>query len=75
MPSLDITIDPAPLLKEARVAEILSTSVRTLQAWRLKGMGPPYVRVGRAVRYGHADLVEWIEANTVAPHIPTSNRS
>jgi hypothetical protein len=58
------------LLREEIAAELLSLSVRTLQSWRLRKAGPPFVQVGRAVRYRRRDLLAWITANTV-PHSQT----
>lgn len=57
--------DPDGLLKEEAVADLLDVSVRTLQAWRLRRVGPPFVQVGRAIRYRRRDLIDWIGANTV----------
>jgi excisionase family DNA binding protein len=54
--------DPNPLLCEIYAAKLLAVSSRTLQAWRRKEYGPPFVRVGRAIRYRQADVLEWIEA-------------
>jgi excisionase family DNA binding protein len=49
-------------LTEGQVAEMLRISRRTLQAWRLRGGGPPYVRVGpRMVRYRAGDVLHWLE--------------
>ena len=53
------------LLTEDQAAELLALSVRTLQAWRLRGTGPRFVRAGRAIRYRKADLTAWINSNTV----------
>ncbi|KAA6181768.1 helix-turn-helix domain-containing protein [Thiohalocapsa marina] len=39
------------LLTEREAALILSVSARTLQAWRVSGGGPEYVKLGRAVRF------------------------
>lgn len=36
-------------------------SPRTLQRWRLEGVGPTYVKLGRLVRYREADLVSVVE--------------
>lgn len=55
------------LLTEVRAAEIVSLSIKTLQAWRLRGVGPAYVKAGKAVRYRRADLVAWIGAHTISP--------
>jgi hypothetical protein len=57
--------DTDALLKEDDAARLLSLSVRTLQAWRIRLAGPPFVRVGRAVRYRRRDLIAWIDANTM----------
>jgi predicted DNA-binding transcriptional regulator AlpA len=54
------------LATEAQVALLLQLSVRTLQAWRVRGGGPRFVRAGRAVRYRHRDILAWMEARTAA---------
>jgi hypothetical protein len=59
-----ISTDPDVLLTEHATAEILNLSIRTLQSWRLRRAGPPFVQVGRAVRYRRRDLIAWIDANT-----------
>jgi len=53
------------LLTEAQAADFLSLSMRTLQAWRVRGGGPLFVRCGRAVRYRLRDVLAWIDAKTV----------
>ncbi len=52
-------------INEAQAAEFLGVSVRTLQAWRVRGGGPPYVKIGRAVRYQRRALVTFQEQHTV----------
>jgi hypothetical protein len=52
------------LLTEDEAADSLRISVRTLQAWRLKQAGPAFIRVGRAIRYRHGDIKDWIKLNT-----------
>ncbi len=61
-----ILYDPDALLCESETAQMLSVSPRTLQAWRLKGGGPMFVRCGRAVRYRRRDLISWMDANAVS---------
>ena len=58
-------IDPDALIAEVQAADFLRISIRTLQAWRSRGAGPAFVRVGRAIRYRRRDLLAWIEVNTV----------
>ena len=38
-------------LTEREVADLLGLSVATLRAWRHRGQGPRFLRLGRAVRY------------------------
>jgi phage terminase Nu1 subunit (DNA packaging protein) len=49
------------LLTQAEAAAILNVPVRTLEAWRLRGGGPRYLRLPRVVRYRHDDLEKWLE--------------
>ena len=52
----------APLITEREAAELLGVSFRTLQAWRVRGRGPPFCKIGRAVRYTRPLLLEYVEA-------------
>jgi hypothetical protein len=36
-------------------------STRTMQRWRLEGVGPTYVKLGRLVRYRQSDLDAFLE--------------
>jgi len=64
------TNDSDVLLTEVQAADVLNLSIRTLQAWRIKGGGPSFVRAGRAIRYRRRDLLAWMDANTVASTRP-----
>ena len=39
-------------------------STRTLQRWRLEGVGPTYVKLGRLVRYRQSDLDAFLDQLT-----------
>ena len=53
-----------PTLVDERAASVcLGLSTRTLQKWRLQGLGPRFVKLGRAVRYDPADLQEFLQAS------------
>jgi excisionase family DNA binding protein len=54
------------LLTEQQAAERLTVAVKTLQAWRVRGGGPKFVKLGRSVRYTEQDLEEYVRAHTVA---------
>jgi predicted DNA-binding transcriptional regulator AlpA len=54
-------------LTENETAERLGLSVATLRAWRAKRFGPRFAQFGRAVRYMHQDIDEFITANLIEP--------
>lgn len=65
--------DNAPLsdywdgfITEADAADYLCQSVRTLQKWRVTGVGPQFYKPGRSVRYRRRDLRDWAEARRMA---------
>ena len=65
-------------MNEIEAAERLGLSVATLRAWRHRGKGPRFVRLGRAVRYLPTDLAEFIRAcgvDTRPVSRPDCNRS
>ncbi|MFL0560563.1 helix-turn-helix transcriptional regulator [Sphingomonas sp. 179-I 2A4 NHS] len=44
---------------------MLGLSPATLRNMRVKGDGPPFVKMGRAVRYREEDLRDWVAARVV----------
>lgn len=54
-------------LGEREVAKILGLSVQTLRNRRFLGHPPPYVKLGRSVRYLLADILAWAETHKVTP--------
>lgn len=38
----------------------------TLRNWRMKGIGPSYVKAGKAILYRITDLERWEQRNAVA---------
>jgi hypothetical protein len=51
------------LYPEAYAAAQLNLSPKTLQAWRVSGCGPRFVKLGRRVFYRASDLRRFIEEN------------
>jgi excisionase family DNA binding protein len=57
--------DSGRALTEREVAELLGLSVATLRAWRHRGKGPRFLRLGRSVRYLPADVDEFVRESAV----------
>ena len=51
-----------PLIDTSGAAKLLGLAPITLAKLRLTGGGPPYVQLGRAVRYKPAEVMAWAEA-------------
>jgi predicted DNA-binding transcriptional regulator AlpA len=54
-----------PLLTQRQAAEMLALSERTLERFRVSGMGPKFVRLGHSIRYRLSDVEAWIASRTV----------
>ena len=50
------------LLTPKQAARHLNLSVSWLAKRRLAGDGPPYVKLGGAVRYAEASILQWMKA-------------
>ena len=55
------------LLDEHQAAQFLGLSVRTLQARRFLSKRPPFVKIGRSVRYRQDDLEHFVATHRVDP--------
>jgi predicted DNA-binding transcriptional regulator AlpA len=51
------------LLTIRELASRLTVSVGCIRAWRLRGEGPPAIRVGTALRWDAREVAAWIDAN------------
>ena len=51
------------LLTEDDVQTMLGVSDHTLQAWRVSGDGPNFVKLGKGVYYRTVDVAAWIDGN------------
>jgi len=58
------------LLTEQQLAELLGKSPKTLERDRMSGVGIPFIRVGRSIRYRTSDVEKYLDERTVAvrPH-------
>jgi predicted DNA-binding transcriptional regulator AlpA len=53
------TDDPERLWSVEEVAHYLGKSVHSLYKWRVGGIGPPAMKIGRHLRYDPADVRRW----------------
>ena len=52
-------------LTEKEVAEMLNITSATLQNWRWRGVGIPYSRFMRSVRYRESDILKYMADSLV----------
>ena len=57
----------SPYLTTEEAARYLRLGVSTLNQWRGKGQGPPFLRAGKKVMYLLADLDAWMESRREEP--------
>lgn len=55
----------AEFLDERSLCALLAISSVTATKWRAKAKGPPFIKVGRLVRYRRSDVEAWLRACTV----------
>ena len=58
------------LLTAEQVADWLGVPERTIRYWREQGTGPPYVRLGRWVRYRRGAVRAWLREQEQASRPP-----
>lgn len=51
---------PPALTDTAGASAQTGVPARTLDQWRYLGVGPPYYKLGRRVRYSRAELATWL---------------
>ena len=65
--------DSVRALTEREVADLLGLSVATLRAWRHRGKGPRFLRLGRSVRYLPSDVDDFVRASAVDTRADSSS--
>jgi hypothetical protein len=50
------------LLTPKKAAKLLKVSLSWLAKARMRGDGPPYIGVGRQIRYSEAALLQWMKS-------------
>jgi predicted DNA-binding transcriptional regulator AlpA len=49
------------LLTAKEAARLLKVSLSWLAKARMRGDGPPYVKLGRSIRYAESVLIQWMK--------------
>jgi hypothetical protein len=62
MPSAKPPAAIATLMTPKDAANVLKVSLSWLAKARMRGDGPPYIRVGRSIRYAEAALIQWMKS-------------
>ena len=50
------------LLTPNEAAKLLKVSLSWMAKARMRGDGPPYIRIGRSIRYAGSALVQWMKS-------------
>ncbi len=53
-------------LNEKEISNLTGLALSTLRNHRHQGIGLPYIKVGRAVRYSFQDVVEYFESHKIS---------
>jgi len=56
------TASSLSLLSPKEAAKLLKVSISWLAKARMNGDGPPYMRIGRSIRYSDAALLHWLKS-------------
>jgi predicted DNA-binding transcriptional regulator AlpA len=56
-----------PILPPSEAAAELHVEPQTLAAWRHRGEGPRYVKIGKLVFYRPSDIREWLATRVTEP--------
>jgi predicted DNA-binding transcriptional regulator AlpA len=52
-------------IREKEASQIIGIALQTLRNWRHQRVGPPYSKVGRAVRYRLDELIDFMESKKI----------
>jgi len=68
--------DSRGLLTDVQVSEWIGTPVGTIRNWRVKGIGPPFIKMGdgrnSTVRYDPKDIEKYIDVHRRFPSVTAS---
>ena len=59
---MTLTLQTGVFLTPKEAAELLKVSLSWLAKARMRGDGPPFIKIGRCIRYSEAALQEWAKS-------------
>jgi excisionase family DNA binding protein len=60
------------LMTRKEVAAMLQVEPNTIQRWHWKGQdAPPFIKIGRSVRYWKSEVEAWVERNSTQANTKT----
>ena len=59
--------DIEALIDTNEVARVLGTTQAAVAQMRVRNVGPPFIKLGRSVRYDPIVLLEWVKEHTLTP--------
>jgi excisionase family DNA binding protein len=51
------------LLTPKEAAQLLKVSLSWLAKARMRGDGPPFIKIGKSIRYSEAALLQWVRSH------------
>jgi predicted DNA-binding transcriptional regulator AlpA len=70
----DVQIFDEEMWDDFQLAKELGTAPQTPAAWRTRDQGPPYLKIGRLVRYRPSDVRAWLNNRVVRPNANMRDR-
>jgi predicted site-specific integrase-resolvase len=58
------------LMSTRDLAEKLGFAIRTIEGWRLKGIGPEFITINERVRYRPEDVSTWLDGRKGTQAVP-----
>lgn len=55
------------LMRDRECADLVLMSTKALGHMRQRGEGPPFIRIGRTIRYSRKEVGAWLREQTVRP--------
>lgn len=65
MNDANIHLDPKTLYTQDQLAPVFQKSKSWFERARWAGSGPRYIKIGRSIRYRGADVITWLNDQTI----------